>query len=42
VGWAARVACTGWKRKHTMFWFENLKGRENSKNLGVDERIMLK
>jgi len=21
---------------HTIFWFENLKGRENSEDLGVD------
>jgi hypothetical protein len=27
---------------HTVFWSENLKGRDNFENLGVDERITFK
>jgi hypothetical protein len=26
---------------HTVFWFENLEGREHSEDLGVDGRIIL-
>jgi hypothetical protein len=26
---------------HTMFWLENLKGRDHSEDLGVDRRIIL-
>jgi hypothetical protein len=26
---------------HTRFWFENLKGRDHSEDLGVDGRITL-
>jgi hypothetical protein len=26
---------------HTKFWSENLKGRDHSEDLGVDERIIL-
>jgi hypothetical protein len=26
---------------HTVFWFENLKGRDHSQNLGIDENIIL-
>jgi hypothetical protein len=27
---------------HTIFWSENLKGRNHSEDLGVDERTILK
>jgi len=26
---------------HTKFWLENMKGRHNSENLGIDGRIIL-
>jgi hypothetical protein len=26
---------------HTIFWFENLKGRDHSEDLGVGEKILL-
>jgi hypothetical protein len=26
---------------HTKFWFKNIKGREYSEDLGIDERIIL-
>jgi hypothetical protein len=28
-------------RKHTKFWSENLKGRDNLEDLGIDGRIIL-
>jgi hypothetical protein len=27
---------------HTGFWWENLKGRDHLKDLGIDERVILK
>jgi hypothetical protein len=32
-----------WERRemNTKFWLENLKGRENSENVGVDDKITL-
>jgi len=27
---------------HTLFWLENLKGRDHSDDLGIDGRIILK
>jgi len=27
---------------HTKFWFENLKGKDHSEDLGVDGKIILK
>jgi hypothetical protein len=32
-----------WERReiHTIFWLENMKGRDRAEYLGVDERIIL-
>jgi hypothetical protein len=38
--WAGHVARIG--EMHTKFWFGSLKGRDNSKDLGVDGRVILK
>jgi hypothetical protein len=36
TGHVAHVA----KMRRTVFWFENLKGRDNSEDLGIDGRIL--
>jgi hypothetical protein len=38
--WDGHVACMG-KKLHTKFWLENLRERNHSKDLDVDEKIIL-
>jgi hypothetical protein len=38
IGYAA---CRGEMRMSTEFWSENLKGRDHSEDVGVDEKIIL-
>jgi hypothetical protein len=40
--WAGHVAHMGERRRAQTFSLENLKARDNSEDLGVDERIRLK
>jgi hypothetical protein len=39
-GWGMQYACER-QEMHTNFWLGNLKGRDCSKDLGIDERIIL-
>jgi hypothetical protein len=39
---AAGIHAWETSQKHTKFWSENLKGRDNLESLGVDGRIVLK
>jgi hypothetical protein len=42
MGWTGHVAgMKRNKRSHTIFWLENLKGRDHTEDLGVDGRIIL-
>jgi hypothetical protein len=33
--------CMGEVRMYTIFWLENLKGRDHSEDVGVDEKVIL-
>jgi hypothetical protein len=39
--WTGSVECMGDMRNASIFWLENLKGRDHSEDLGVDSRIIL-
>jgi len=39
--WARHVACMGKLEMHTIFWLENLRGRDHSEHLSADGRIIL-
>jgi hypothetical protein len=38
--WARHVACMG-EMRNTIFWLENLMGRDHSEDLGVERKIIL-
>jgi hypothetical protein len=41
IRWSGQVARMGKMKMHTVFWSENLKGRDHSEDLGVDERLII-
>jgi hypothetical protein len=40
IRWVVYVACVEKRRRHTGFWWENLREREFLKILGIDGRII--
>jgi hypothetical protein len=42
IKWARHVALTQGGEIHTKFWWGNIKGLEQVKDLGVDEKLLLK
>jgi hypothetical protein len=39
--WDMHVARMGEMKMHTIFWLENLKGKDHAENLGTEGRIIL-
>jgi hypothetical protein len=40
--WARHVAHSRDMRIYVIYWSENLKGREHSEDLGIDEKVILR